>query len=163
MSRQYSNRPYIPSRPHVSLQMCDFVSYPTAQPNDTSSDSSSWQLTDPLSCMHQQQQSTPSSTENNFSYFQYPPHRHTLESPLIAANRETTNNQHLNQSNPSCHFHYLESNESEPPRPLLPLSRVTVKEEKKNFFFYFLLSLSLIYSRLQQQQPLLLHIIDIIV
>jgi hypothetical protein len=57
----------------------------------------------------------------------------------------------------------LESNESEPPRPLLPLSRVTVKQEKKNFFFYFLLSLSLIYSRLQQQQPLLLHIIDIIV
>jgi hypothetical protein len=121
MSRQYSNRPYIPSRPHVSLQMCDFVSYPPSQTNDTSSDSSSWQLTDPLSCMHQQQQSTTSPTPNDFSYFQYPPHRHTLESPLIASNREPMNN----QSHPSCHFQYLESNETEPPRSLLPLSRVT--------------------------------------
>jgi hypothetical protein len=32
-----------------------------------------------------------------------------------------------NQSRPPCHFHYLESNETEPPRPLLPLSRVTVR------------------------------------
>ncbi len=143
MSRQYSNRPYIPSRPRASLHMYDFVSYPTSQTNDTSPDSSSWQLTDPLSCMHQQPTSSAPPppllpTENDFSYFQYPPHRHTLESPLLVSNRETTNNQHvqhLNEPNPSCHFHYLESNEQEPARPLLPLSLVTVK--RKSFFFNY--------------------------
>jgi hypothetical protein len=36
---------------------------------------------------------------------------------------------------PSCHFHYLEPNPEEPPRPLLPLSVVTVK--KKILFFIF--------------------------
>ena len=163
MSRQYSNRPYIPSRSRLSLPMCDFVSYPPSQPNDSSSDSSSWQLTDPLSCLHQQQEtasSTVPATQNDFSYFQYPPHRHTLEAPIIASNREPSNTQHLNQSHPPCHFHYLESNAVEPPRPLLPLSLVTVREKKILFFF---ISSSLIYSRLQQQPPLLLHIIDIIV
>jgi len=141
MSRQYSNRPYIPPHHRVSLPMCDFVSYPTSQTNDTSSDSSSWQLTDPLSCMRQQP--TPSApsplpTQNDFSYFQYPPHRHTVESPLLPSNREVNNNQHvqhLNEPHPSCHFHYMESNEEEPPRPLLPLSLVTVK--KDIFFMLF--------------------------
>ena len=140
MSRQYSNRPYVPSRSHISLQMCDFVPYSASQTNDTSSDSSSWQLTDPLSCMHQQQQQPPlppppppqqqqqpstssSSTPNDFSYFQYPPHRHTLESPLIAPNREVASNP---PTHPPCHFHYLDSTTVEPPRPLLPLSLVTV-------------------------------------
>jgi hypothetical protein len=145
MSRQYSNRPYIPSRHRVPLQMCDFVSYPTSQTNDTSLDSSSWQLTDPLSCMHQQPTSSapppsPLPTQNDFSYFQYPPHRHTLESPLLASNGEATNNQHvqnLNESRPSCHFHCLESNEEEPTRPLLPLSLVTVKKKLFFFLYYF--------------------------
>src|SRR5438045_2871622 len=125
MSRQYSNRPFIPSRRRVSLQMCDFVSYPPSQTNDTPSNNSSWQLTEPLSCMHQQPTSSahpspsPLSTQNDFSYFQYPPHRHTLESPLFASNRETNNNNnnnnnqhvhHLNEPHSPCHFRYLESN-----------------------------------------------------
>lgn len=150
MSRQYSNRPYIPSRPRVSLQMCDFASFPPSQTTDTTSDSSSWQLTDPLSCMHQQPTSTASSsspvpppphlpTQNDFSYFQYPPHRHTLESPLITTNREINNNQdiqHLNEPHPSCHVNYLEPNEEESPRPLVPLNLVTVKK----IFFFFLIN-----------------------
>ncbi|UJR37664.1 hypothetical protein I4U23_030360 [Adineta vaga] len=131
MSRQYSNRPFIPSRHRVSLQMCDFVSYPTTQPNDTSSDSSSWQLTDPLSCIHPPTTSSASqslSTQNDFSYFQYPPHRQTVESSSLSSNRETTTNPHVHQrdeSQPSCHIHYLQSNEEEPTRPLLPLNVVT--------------------------------------
>lgn len=150
MSRQYSNRPYIPSRPRVSLQMCDFVSFSPSQTTDTTSDSSSWQLTDPLSCMHQPPTSSASSsssippvphlsTQNDFSYFQYPPHRHTLESPIITTNREINNNnnnqgiQHLNEPHPSCHVNYLEPNEEDSPRPLVPLNLVTVK---KNLFFF---------------------------
>jgi hypothetical protein len=143
MSRQYSNRPFIPPRRRVSLQMCDYVSYPTSQTNDTSSDSTSWQLTDPLSCMHQQPTPvvpTPLTTQNDFSYFQYPPHRQTFEPPpLLPSNREINNNQHVhhvNESHPSCQFHYLEANQEEQPRPILPLSVVTVKN--KNFFLgYF--------------------------
>ncbi len=134
MSRQYSNRPFIPPRRRVSLQMCDFVSYPTSQTTDTSSDSSSWQLTDPLSCMHQQPippAVLPLPTQNDFSYFQYPPHRQTLESSLLSSNQETNNVHHLNESHPSCHFHYLQSNEQEQTRPLLPRNVVTVR---KSFF-----------------------------
>ena len=139
MSRQYSNRPFVPPRRRVPLQMCDFVSYPTSQTNDTSSDSSSWQLTDPLSCIHQQP--TPSTTlplptQNDFSYFQYPPHRQTLESSLLSSNRQTNNDHqyvnHLNESHPPCHYHYLQSNEEDQTRPLLPLNVVTVR---KSFFF----------------------------
>ena len=138
MSREYSNRPFIPPRHRVPLQMCDFVSYPPSQTNDTSSDGTSWQLTDPLSCMHQQPTSvTPSSLlpQNDFSYFQYPPHRQTFEPPLLGSNREVNNNQHahhLNEAHPSCHLHYLEPNQEEQPRPLLPLNVVTVKK----IFFY---------------------------
>jgi hypothetical protein len=141
MSRQYSNRPLIPPRRRVALQMCDFVSYPPPQTNDTSSDSTPWQLTDPLSCIHQQPTSIappPITAQNDFSYFQYPPYRQTFEPPLPASNREINNNQHVHQLNevhPSCHFHYLEPNPEEPPRPLLPLSVVTVK--KKILFFIF--------------------------
>ncbi|CAF2967964.1 unnamed protein product [Rotaria sp. Silwood2] len=137
MSRQYSNRPFIPPRRRVSLQMCDFVSYPTSQTSDTSSNSSAWQLTDPLSCIHQQPTSSePSShsTQNNVAYFQYPSHQHILESPLLASNQETNNNNnnnnnqvvhHLNELHPSYHFHHLQSNEREQPRSSLPLSLVT--------------------------------------
>jgi hypothetical protein len=50
------------------------------------------------------------------------------------------NNQHVNELHPSCQFHYLESNEQEPIRPLLPLSLVTVK---KIFFFYVLFIINL--------------------
>ena len=142
MSRQYSNRPYIPPRRRVSLQMCDFVSYPTSPSNDTSPDSSSWQLTDPLSCMHQPSTSSaplpPHTTPNDFSYFQYPPHRQTLDSSLPPSHREPSNNvinnQHVhpvNETQPPCHFHYLQANEGEQTRPLLPLNVVTVR---KSFF-----------------------------
>ena len=140
MSRQYSNRPFAPPRHRVSLQMCDYVPYPTAQTNDTSSDSSSWQLTDPLSCTHQPTTASSTthslSTPNDFSYFQYPHHRQTLDSSsLHSSNREATNNQQVhqrNESQPLCHFQYLQSHEEEPTRPLLPLNAVTVK---KKFFF----------------------------
>ncbi|CAF3435785.1 unnamed protein product [Rotaria sp. Silwood1] len=137
MSRQYSNRPFIPPRRRVSLQMCDFVSYPPSQTSDTSSDSSSWPLTDPLSCIHPQPTSSePSShsTQNSVSYFQYPSHQNTVESPLFVSNQETHNNNnnnnnnqavhHLNESHPSYHFHYLQSNEREQPRSSLSSSLV---------------------------------------
>ncbi|CAF0940768.1 unnamed protein product [Adineta ricciae] len=133
MSRQYSNRPFAPPRHRVSLQMCDFVSYPTAQTNDTPSDSSSWQLTDTLSCTHQPTTASSTahsvSTPNDFTYFQYPHQRQTLDSSsLHSSNREATSNQQVhqrNESQPSCHFNYLQSHEDEPTRSLLPLNAVT--------------------------------------
>jgi hypothetical protein len=152
MSRQYSNHPFVSPRRRVSLQMCEFVPYPTSQTNDAPPDNSSWQLSNSLAYIHQQPIPTPAlppppppppvpslPTQNDFSYFQYPPHRHTMESPLLAPNLETNNNQHvhhLNEPHPSCHFRYLDTNEEEPPRPLLPLSLVTVK--KKHFFLFII-------------------------
>ena len=126
MSRQYSNRPFVPPRRQVPLQMCEFVSYPAAQPNDPSTDSSSWRLTDPLPYIHQPSAlppSPPMSAQNDFSYFQYPPYRPALESPLLASNSETSNPHHRNER---CHLHYRAPNDAEPTRPLLPFSRVTV-------------------------------------
>ncbi|CAF0843452.1 unnamed protein product [Adineta steineri] len=151
MSRQYSNRPFIPPRRRVSLQMCDFVTYPPSQTNDTTSDNSSWQLTDPLSCMHQQAAAssastttTPLPTQNDFSYFQYPPHRQTFESSSHPINREIINNNninnnnnnnnnnnqhvhHVNESQQPCHFQYVQQpiEEQQTARPLLPLNVVT--------------------------------------
>ena len=76
--------------------------------------------------------STPSSSSahsnpNDFSYFQYPPHRHAHETQLNTTNREQMPNQPSNNdSHPSCQYHYLTSNEKTSTRPLLPLSLVTV-------------------------------------
>ena len=126
MSRQYSNRPFVPPRRQVPLQMFDFVAYPTAQANDTSTDSSSWRSTDPLPYMHQPPPlppSPPMSAQTDFSYFQYPPYRSAVESPLLVSTPETSNSHHRNER---CHLHYRAPNEAEPARPLLPFSRVTV-------------------------------------
>lgn len=142
MSRQYPNRPYISPHHRVSLQMCDFVSYPTAQTNDGQLDNSTWQLTDSLSCTQQpspqQQQQTASNftasstssssnqtNPNDFSYFQYPPHRHAHETQLNTSNREPISNQQGNDSHPSCQYHYVPSTEETSTRPILPLSLVT--------------------------------------
>ncbi|CAM2704712.1 unnamed protein product [Rotaria socialis] len=134
MSRQYSNRPLIPSRRRLSHQMCDFVTYPASQTDDTPADGSSWPIIDPLSCAHQPPTSSePSSilTQNNLPYFQYPSHEHTLESPLVLPNQEVINNNnnriihHSNESLPAYNFHYSQSNEREQTRPSLPLSLIT--------------------------------------
>ncbi|CAF2114937.1 unnamed protein product [Rotaria magnacalcarata] len=137
MSRQYSNRPFIPSRRRVSHQMCDFVTYPASQTDDRPTDGSSWPIIDPLSCAHQPPTSSePPSilTQNNLPYFQYPSHPHTLESPLVLPNQEVINNNnnnnnriihHSNESLPAYNFHYSQSNEREQTRPSLPSSLIT--------------------------------------
>ena len=112
--------------------MCEFVSYPTTDCSDTPSNSSPWPLTDPPSYIHPPAPliapvpplSAALPIPNDFSYFQYPPHRHALETPLVASTRE--NNQHLNEPHPACHYQYLGANAMEHPRPSLPFSRVTV-------------------------------------
>ena len=112
--------------------------------------------------------STPSSSSahsnpNDFSYFQYPPHRHAHETQLNTTNREQMPNQPSNNdSHPSCQYHYLPSNEETSTRPILPLSLVTVCHR---IFVQISIEQFFVdcFVRLQQQQRRLLHIIDIFV
>lgn len=153
MSRQYSNRPFIPPRRRIPHQLCDFVSPAASQISDTPLDNSPWQSTDSLSRIHQSSASSepaPFSAQNNLSYYQYPSHQHTIESPLLIPSQETNNNNtnnnrlvhHLHESHPSYNFHLSQSNERESSRPSLPLSLVTVIDK---YFFYFYWIIFIIY------------------
>ena len=142
MSRQHSNRPYQPSHhqqqqqqqqqppaAHLSLPLCEFVSYPTPITADAPASNASWPFNDTLSYVHSPS-TLPSpmppnmSTSNEFSYFPYS----TLEPPLMS----TADPSHA----APCQYRYLGANEIEPNRPF---SRVTVSFDKKiaEFLLHF--------------------------
>ena len=183
MSRQYPNRPFVPPRRRVSLQMCEFISYSPAEPNDTPTNSTPWSLADPLSYMHSSSTLVPPvavaatatasantltspsiPATNDFSYFQYPSHRHPVSGSSISGpNRELPNNTHLssfNESNPSCHFHYMGSNDLEQNRPSAPFTRITVRF---SCHCRIIILIDRFSFRLLHQQLLQRHIIDTIV
>lgn len=151
MSRQYSNRPFVPPRHRVPLQMCEFVPYSSTESNDPSSNPTNWPLAEPLPYMHSSSSMVPPlavaaaaaaattvvptppvTNSNDFPYFRCSPHRHTIDSSISNSNRELPNNPHLhsfNETNPSCHFHDMgTSNDVEQSRPSAPFSRITVRK-----------------------------------